>query len=508
MAKRAAEVASGTARASGSAVFATLVVLLILTPRPASAGGALEAVTQGAAASVAPLAPVTSTPGANVLGPTPGASVVVAAPLASDDPAPRGEELALRVAALIAGRLGTGARAEAQTAQLATARALAGRAGALVYVQTAIAKGDLRATVDVYPSIGNAWDRIRNPMPSPASHGFATAKIDAEVRTYLTPLLLEQASVERARHDEGDVLAAACGDVDGDGGNELVLVSPARVALGRIRGGRFVPERTAGWDGLGPASAVPMRDPLGAAAVAPGAIAVGSTDRGGVRLHADLSMDAPLLGLPVWGGDGVVCLMPEASAGAFDGAPVECSLRREPRPAMAVPAPRFDAFSAMVVADATGVAHTIVVVREPSGRLRLKSGDALGVPDGAFGAQLAVGDLDQDGVPDVATSMDLPVAGAAAGKPDDAIDIATWTPGEPELRGRVHLAAPGGVRALAMCPPEEHGEPTLIAVVGGEVWLVRAARQGAVQVTADPRKAVTPAAPVSPGPADAPKAGP
>jgi hypothetical protein len=243
---------------------------------------------------------------------------------------------------------------------------------------------------------------------------------------------------------------------------------------------------------------VPMRDPLGAAAVAPGAIEVGSTDRGGVRLNADLSMDAPLLGLPAWGGDGVVCLMPEASAGAFDGAPVECSLRREPRPAMAVPAPRFDAFSAMVVADASGIAHTIVVVREPSGRLRLKSGDALGVPDGAFGAQLAVGDLDQDGVPEVATSMDLPVAGAVTGKPDDAIDVATWTPGEPELRGRLHLAAPGGVRALAMCPPEEHGEPTLVAVVGGEVWLVRAARQGVAPVTVDARKS-------APATADAPK---
>jgi hypothetical protein len=28
-----------------------------------------------------------------------------------------------------------------------------------------------------------------------------------------------------------------------------------------------------------------------------------------------------------------------------------------------------------------------------------------------------------------------------------------------------------------MCPPEEHGEPTLVAVVGNEVWLVRAALQ-------------------------------
>jgi hypothetical protein len=463
--------APGAACAPASAVFAAAVaLLLLLTPRPVSAGGAIETVTEGASASLAPFASPASTP---------GASVVVAAPLSSDDPVPRGDELALRVAALVAGHLGPGVRAYSQTAQLAMARAQAGRTGALVYVQTAIAKGDLRTTIDVYPPTGNAWDRIRNPLPSPAAHGFATSKIDAEVRTFLTPLLLEQASVDRARHDEGDVLAAACGDVNGDGGNELVLVSAARVAMGRIRGGRFVPERTAPWEGLVPALAVPMRDPLAEAAIAPGAVDVGSTDRGGVRLTGDLTVDAPLLGLPVWGGEGVVCLMPEPSAGAFDGAPVECSLRNDPRPAMAVPAPRFDAFGAATIADAAGIAHTVIAVREPSGRLRLKSGDALGVPDGAFGAQLAVGDLDQDGVPEVATSLELPVAGAGIGKADDAIDVASWTPGGSDLRERIHLAAPGGVRALAMCPPEEHGEPTLVAVVGDEVWLIRAARRAA-----------------------------
>ena len=169
---------------------------------------------------------------------------------------------------------------------------------------------------------------------------------------------------------------------------------------------------------------------------------------------------------------------------------------------MAVPAPRFDAFGAALIADALGNARTVVAVREPSGRLRLKAGDALGVAEGTFGAQLAVGDLDQDGAPEIATSADLPAAGAQTARLDDAIDIATWSPGppgaaaspgsrlrgfrrpwvgrhahvcpRPDLRSRFHLAAPGGVRALAMCPPGVHGEPSLVAVVGGEVWTVRA----------------------------------
>ena len=454
-------------------------LLATTTARTARAAGALETVAQGATQALGPLE------GA----PAGGASVVVAAAFVSDDAAPRGDELALRVAALVAGRIGAGARAQPQTAPLASARAIAGRASALVYVQTEVAKGDLRTTIDVYPSMGNPWDRIRNPLPSPARHGFAATKIDAEVRAFLAPLLLEQATVDRARHQEGDVLAAACGDVDGDGGNELVLVSATRVAIGRLRGGWFVPERTATWDAIGPALPVPMREPLAMAVIVPGAVEVGSTSRGGVRLMPDLTAAGALAGLPVWDGDDAVCLRPEPSAGAFDGAPIECAITHDPRAQMAVPAPRFDAFGAATLGDAAGNARTVVVVREPSGRLRLKAGDALAVPSGTFGAQLAIGDLDQDGQPDIASSADLAAQGPQPGRPDDAIDIATWTPGDPELRGRFHLAAPGGVRALAMCPPEEHGEPVLVAVVGGEVWLVRAGLPGAPPDAADDRKA-------------------
>jgi hypothetical protein len=520
-----------------SAVIALGAPLVVLHASAARAGGALETVTEGASALLAsPLAttpPVASVPaGARAVGwpsgavqgpvepapaagaalaPATGTVVVVAAPLEADDPAPRGDALALRVAEGVAARIGAQAKAQSQTAQLATARALAGRASALVYVRAAIVKGDLRATLDVYPPMANAWDRIRNPLPAPTTHAVRSAKIDAGVRAYLAPLRLDQASVERARHDEGEVLAAACGDADGDGDNEIVLVSAARVALGRLRAGRFVAERTAAWSALGPVLPVPTREPIGAAVIAPGAVAVGSTARGGMRLNPALALDASLVGLPVWAGDDVACLRPEPSAGAFDGAPVDCSLRGEARPRMAVPAPRFDAFGAAIVADAQGNARAVVAVREPSGRLRLKAGDTFGLGDGTFGAQLAVGDLDQDGVPEIATSADVLAGGAQGARAEDAIDVATWSrgstaagsaagapsgpspaggaagatgwpgasegpgaPPEAELRGRFHLAAPGGVRALAMCPPGDHGAPALVAVVGGEVWIVRA----------------------------------
>lgn len=428
---------------------------LSLSPSPASAAGSVDVAAQEVT---------------QALGLLPASSVVVAAPLVSDDPAPIGDDLALRMAALVAGRIGASARAHPQTAQLGPARSIAGRARALVYVQTAISKGDLRATVDVYPSMANAWDRVRNPLPSPTGHAFTSVKIDAEVRSFLTPLLLEQASVHRARHDEQDVLAAACGDVDGDGGDEIVLVSRERVAMGRVRGARFVVERTAAWSELAPRASVPMREPLAGAVALEGSVAVGSTERGSVSLTADFAGHAPLAGIPARGVDGIVCLMSEPSAGAFDGAPFDCTLARDAKPKMAVPVPRFDAFAAATIGDVQGSARAIVAVREPSGKLRLRSGEGpVFAPEGTFGAQLAVYDLDQDGVPEVAVSAD---------GPDDAVDIWSVPSDAGAMRQRMHLPAPGGVRALAVCPPEEHGEPVLVAVVGSEVWLVRAALQG------------------------------
>jgi hypothetical protein len=434
---------------------AALASTLLLASRRADAAGAMDVAAQEAV---------------QALGLAPMSSVVVAAPLVSDQPAPTADALAVRMAALVAGRIGTTARAHPQAAALGPARAVAGRASALVYVQAAVSKGDLRTTVDVYPSMGNAWDRIRNPLPSPIGHAFSSVKIDAEVRSFLTPLLLEQASVHRVKHDEPDVIAAACGDVDGDGGDEIVLVSRERVSMGRVRGGKFVVERTAAWSELAPRAPVPMREPLAGAVALQGAVAVGYTDRGSVSLTADFAGHAPLPGVPAQGLDGVVCLMPEPSAGAFDGAPFDCAVARDVKPKMAVPSPRFDAFAAATVADAQGNARAVVAVREPSGKMRLKAGDAQAfVAEGTVGAALAVCDLDQDGAPEIAAGGD----GA-----DDALDVWTLAPDGTGLKPRIHLAALAGVRALAVCPPEDHGQPTLVAVVGNEVWLVRASLQG------------------------------
>jgi len=191
-----------------------------------------------------------------------------------------------------------------------------------------------------------------------------------------------------------------------------------------------------------------------------------------VTLTPDFAGHTPLAGVPAWSSEGLVCLVPQAAAGAFDGAPIGCTPARDAKPRLAVPAPRFDAFASSIIVDAQGGTRAIVLVREPSGRIRLRMGDAVGAPDGDFGAQIAVADLDQDGVADIATTVD---------GNDDAVNVFSWPApaGATELKGRLHLAAPAGVRALAVCPPEEAGEPALLAVVGPEIWLVRAGVRGA-----------------------------
>ena len=159
----------------------------------------------------------------------PPGTLIAVSPLVSDIPAPKGEDLARLIGAQLGGRLN--AKVHPQPVALSVARAASGRAGSLVYVQLEIAKGVLHATADLYPAIPNGWERLRNPVPGPQAHAFAEVSIDAEVRTFLQPIVLEQAKVSRAKHEEGDVIAVGCGDLDADGGLELVLASKQRIAV-------------------------------------------------------------------------------------------------------------------------------------------------------------------------------------------------------------------------------------------------------------------------------------
>jgi len=430
------------------------------------------------------------------LGAIPPGAIVVSSPLATDVPAPKGEELAVRIAAQVAGRLGT-AKAHPQPAALGVARGLSGRAASLVYLQLEIAKGELRVTADLYPVVSNGWERLRNPVPGPRAHAFGMSPLDAEVRGFLVPVLLEQAKLHKSKHEEGEVLAVGCGDVDGDGGLELVTVTRARVAIGKLHGGRFAVSRTAPWTSLASRAPIGMREPLASVIVSPpghrGEILLGSTDRGGVVVDASLVVRRQLTGLPVPGGGGDACAQPSFEASAFDGYAVACSVgggaagasaggggaagagagasaKGELPIAFMPPSGRFDAIAALDLVARDGSVGQIVATREPGGKLRVRRQDgASGAKpvetsvDG-IGAQLAIADLDLDGVPEIVTTADAAT--------DDVLVVSSFGPAG-QLTPRLRFAAKEGVRAVAVCPPEDRGVPAVVAVVGSEVWLVR-----------------------------------
>ncbi len=382
--------------------------------------------------------------------------IVVAGPLESDIAAPKGDELVLKLASLIAGKLGPNARAHDKSLTLAGARGVASHSTNLVFVKAMIDKGQLRVTADEFPVVANPWDRIRLPPPPPSAHAFAMASIDPEIRSALTPVLLEQARVRVFKHDEADVLAAACADVDGDGGMDLLLVSRSRIALGNLRANQFVPSKTVLWSALAKRAAVPMREPIATAVMSFDRVAVGTTDRAGVWLDGALSMRGTLLGLPL-AIDACARPAPEASAmseliGCTEGAsPMWNATTRS-----------FDAIALYDGSNATGSTMRAVAAREPNAKLHVRVDDHDAKTQDNIGPQIALGDLDQDGVVDLATSADSDA---------DVLTISSIEATGP--RERAHFQAPNGIRALCICPPEDRGVPTLVAVVGSEVWLVR-----------------------------------
>jgi len=429
---------------------ALLALLVLLSARPARAESALLASARGVA---------------HDLGSVPRSALVVAAPLASDVAAPRGDALAVRIASLVASAVGSDAVASERPATLAIARARASaaKAGALVFLDVRVDTGELRVTADVYPVTTNAWDRLRTPPLPPSAHAYVHAPVAAEVRSYLSPLHLERARVTKFAQDAGVVLAMACGDVDGRGGNDLVLVTEREVLWGYLSERRFVVARRAPASAIGHRAPVPLREPFATAVIAggEGTVAVAWGDRLGARMGPDLAPREVLAGFPVASEHGLACALSDAAHGGFTDARVRCSDGRslmEP-PSTSAARATLDAWASVDL----GVGAPVLAARDVSGPLRLSRE---GLPDvlivNDVGAQVVVGDLDQDGVPEVVTTL---------ARGEDALVVSSWT--KEGLAPRQRWAAPAGVDAVAVCPAEVDDAPSVVAAVGGEIWVVR-----------------------------------
>jgi hypothetical protein len=471
----------------GAAAVAALVVVSL---GPAQSARALP-LPATPAATAAPAAPASNGAGtldavateiARVLASgtshVPEGTKVVASSVTSDVAGTRGDDLGARLAARVAAHLAPlgSASAEPRTGALSVAAAAASRSPALVYLAARIVAGKLEVNADLYPTVSNGWDRVRTRAPQPVGHAFAAGRVDAEIRTFLPPILLEQATLDKAPlhlpagpDGEGanEVLALGCGDADGDGNVDLVVSTRARLLVGRLRGGAFSVDRVVAWKDLASRAPAILREPVASFAFAP-RFAAGTSDRGGVSFVDDLRRTAQFAGIPVGSG---ACVRLDGDGTGFSGPAVPCE--GDAATAVAVtklPAARYDGALVWMDVRKDGQGSLVAAAREPNGKLHVSFAGADEVLSGA-GASFAVGDLDLDGVPEVVTARNVPPPGASEGPAEaDAVQVVSLgTGGKPRLR----FAAPAGVRALAVCPAEARSLPAVAAIVGDEVWLVR-----------------------------------
>ncbi len=399
---------------------------------------------------------------AGALGPAAKSALVVTGPLATDLEPKDAERLVSRLATLVTGALGPAARVADRPATLAEARRQAQHSGTLLYLSVRLGRDRLEVSADLYPVARRFWQRVKNPAPGASAHAFASRALDAEIRSFLPPVPLVARKVDKAQGMDPDVVALACGDADGDGSNELVVVGRRRISVGRIRAQQFRVEKSVGWSDLVPVAPAPLREPVSSAwVVRPGVIEVGSSDRAeAVRLDASLAKTAALGRILPWPGGG--CARIDGSFVADGGQP--CGGGEQPRVA-AFESP-LDALAGATLTQPDGARRWVRVGRSAKDQsLSLQDSAGAKLLLERAGAQVAVGDLDGDGTTELVASLDT------LEPKDDAVVVYTASGGRLEEKWRVPVAS--GVRALAICPFEGSGIAPIGIGTGDGLWIVR-----------------------------------
>ncbi|HKY40496.1 MAG TPA: hypothetical protein VJN18_31395 [Polyangiaceae bacterium] len=309
--------------------------------------------------------------------------------------------------------------------------------------------GTLRVTANLRRATG-LWQRLRRTSSRSLLHGFVEAPIDAELRALIPPPPLVVSSILKVKAPERGIVALACGELGPEGGQELALVSRSSVRVGRIIASRFAERGMLAWSALSPVAPAPLREPIATAEItAAGVLRVGITDRrDGIELNGALQVTARYQALlPAPGGG---CVAP--SGVGLSGQISQCA------------ADQPGAAASLGVLDALSGARTWQLGRDlASGKVRQNQRELAEL--GRVGAQLAVGDADGDGTPELAYSADVLEPAR------DRLMLVSLTSGKPSRRFELPAA---GISAIAICNrPEGSGMAPLALVSGDELWLVR-----------------------------------
>jgi hypothetical protein len=387
----------------------------------------------------------------------------VPSPIQTTLRAERLDQLAERLANLVAGELGPSARASGVETWTELARK-AGR-GRVIVVRGELANNGFSAVADELAGMPRFWERLRKFTPKSRAHAFASRALDAELKSFLPLAPLVVTRIDRSAPLEEPSIALACGDADGDGSPEIVSVGRQRIQLGRIEKGRFVVFQSLAWGALADVAPSPLREPIAAAAVrAPGVLEVGSSDRGSaLRLDASLRVVARFPDRLPWPGAG--CAAIDAIALGQD--PVPCE-RAPARGAANTPrSPGVDAIAGVRSVRANGAIESVLARRRQQDAFVEVQLGARWIPSAApAGAQLALGDLDGDGRAELVSSSDT------RDPKLDFVRVETLDD-QGQLREAFRVPVPSGVQALGICPLEGTGLSPLVLATGDGLWVVR-----------------------------------
>ncbi|HEX7671683.1 MAG TPA: hypothetical protein VF395_18950 [Polyangiaceae bacterium] len=391
-----------------------------------------------------------------------GAVVVAVTGPSADRVVSRGAELSTRFGAAIARALGPQARTLPYAEALAQMRG-AGSGASLLVVAVAITGGEIRAVAEAHPAPRGFWDRVKGLKDEPGARASATRRLDGEIASFLPPARLAPSHIDKVAGVAPDIVALACGDVDGNGELEIAVVGRRKIQLGRVRGTHFVAHAEAPFSGLAPIAPSPLREPIAHAEIAAGrSLVVGSTDReSAVVLSGTLTRLGRLEGSVPFGPAG--CLV---RTGTLLGLPGPCE-RGAPTPSFDTGDLQTDAIASGLVVSGSGTARSVIAWRAPDGAVTLRDTAGHTARVASAGAALALADLDRDGLPDLVSSENTLIPA------EDAVVVRSWAE-DGTIRERFRVPVPDGIRALAACPTVDAGMASIVIATGAaSLWVVR-----------------------------------